>query len=264
MLKLLHLALDLLPRHCCEWVYGLCYNLTWRIPIDLSIYVFGDNKSALAHNSVQHPVLKKKSSSITCHSVSEQIAYMLGAKLNWVLIWTLLIWIQSLCLEGRDACVSKILSIVLHGMISSRGVQYLYYLPRFCWQYFFQGGVDNIIWIRHPTLLNHRFNHLPMKGEFPFERVYISSLQVNYWHICLEGSVSVITDIWCTCMYVRRTSQNCGRTNPQNDRTNNICCTYLFVLNTISVCTKASYWDPSPNILQKRGEMFFRTSLLQQ
>ena len=27
VLKLLHLALDLLPRHRCEWVYGLCYNL---------------------------------------------------------------------------------------------------------------------------------------------------------------------------------------------------------------------------------------------
>ena len=125
----------------------------WRIPIELSMYVFGDNKAVLAYNSVRNSVLKKKSSSIACHSVSEQIAYMLGAQLNWVLIWTLLIWIQSLCLEGREACVSKILSIVLHGMISSRGVQYLYYLPRFCWQYFFQGGVDNVIWIRHPTLI---------------------------------------------------------------------------------------------------------------
>ena len=59
-----------------------------------------------------------------------------------------------------------ILSVALCGMISSRGVQYLYHLPRFCWQYFFQGGLDNIMRIRHPMLLNHRFNHLPMKGEF--------------------------------------------------------------------------------------------------
>ena len=79
----------------------------WRIPIELSTYVFGDNKSVLAHNSVWHSVLKKKSSSIAYHSGSEEIAWMLGAQLNWELIWTLLIWIQSLCLEGRDACVSK-------------------------------------------------------------------------------------------------------------------------------------------------------------
>ena len=38
--------------------------------MELSTYVFGDNKSVLAYNSVWHSVLKKKSASIAYHSVS--------------------------------------------------------------------------------------------------------------------------------------------------------------------------------------------------
>ena len=111
-----------------------------------------------------------------------------------------------------------IISVALCGMISSRGVQYLYHLPRFCWQYFFQGGLDNIMRIRHPMLLNHRFNHLPLMGEVFHLKEYISSLQVNYWHICLEGSVLVWPD-------VRHTSQNYWRTYAKDIIS---VCTYLY------------------------------------
>ena len=44
------------------------------IPVELSTYVFGDNKSVLANTSVPHSVLKKKSSSIAYHFVCEGVA----------------------------------------------------------------------------------------------------------------------------------------------------------------------------------------------
>ena len=44
------------------------------IPVELPTYIFGDNQSVLVNSSKPHSSLKKKSSSISFHFVSEDAA----------------------------------------------------------------------------------------------------------------------------------------------------------------------------------------------
>ena len=97
------------------------------IPVELPTYVFGDNKAMLTNKCAPHSVLKKKSSSIPYHFVCEGVA-----KDAWHTAYL------NTDLHPADISAWRnqknkvyILSIVLCGMMSFRGVQYLYHLPRF-------------------------------------------------------------------------------------------------------------------------------------
>ena len=61
-------------KSCCEYVCGLRYKLRMlRILVELPTYIFGDNQYVLVNSSKPHSSLKKKSSSIAFHFVSEGV-----------------------------------------------------------------------------------------------------------------------------------------------------------------------------------------------
>ena len=62
-------------KTCCECIRGLRYKLRMMgIPINLPGFIFGETHSVLINSSKPHSSLKKKSSSIAFHFVSEGVA----------------------------------------------------------------------------------------------------------------------------------------------------------------------------------------------
>ena len=55
-------------RQCCEYLRRLRYKLRMMgIPVDLLLFVFGDNQSVLYNTTLPDSTLKKKSLSISYH-----------------------------------------------------------------------------------------------------------------------------------------------------------------------------------------------------
>ena len=145
------------------------------VPVKLPTYIWLQQVCA-RYTSMPCPVLKKK-------YLKYRLSFCLRRSSRGCMAYSIFVYWFKSWWHGNKVSAWRneknkvfILSVALCGMISSRGVQYLYYLPRFCWQYFFQGGLDNIMRIRHPMLLNHHFNHLPFMSEVFHLKGYISSL----------------------------------------------------------------------------------------